>query len=152
MVTVEGMSVMSVMSLDAASISARCCVRQTYLKPKLNRCRNEENDAPNFTEAWTGGDCQADASVLRRRAWFDAHPDETEYIRDFAPGEFPAEELPVPPPGFTYATRVTVIIRNEHGAVGRYRELMMVSSDWEALKNLPEEWKRRNDLRFCGWK
>ena len=35
------------------------------------------------------------------RAWFDAHPDETEYIRDFAPGEFPAEELPVLPPGFT---------------------------------------------------
>ena len=86
------------------------------------------------------------------RAWFDAHPDETEYIRDFAPGEFPAEELPVPPPGFTYATRVTVIVRNEHGAVGRYRELMMVSNDWEALKNLPEEWKRRDDLRFCGWK
>ena len=86
------------------------------------------------------------------RAWFDAHPDETEYIRDFAPGEFPAEELPVLPPGFTYATRVTVIIRNEHGAVGRYRELMMVSNDREALKNLPEEWKRRDDLRFCGWK
>src|SRR6516162_10603050 len=66
MVTVEGMSVMSVMSLDAASISARCCARQTYLKPELNRCRNEENDAPNFTEAWTGGDCQAGASVLLR--------------------------------------------------------------------------------------
>jgi hypothetical protein len=86
------------------------------------------------------------------RAWFDAHPDETEYIRDFAPGEFPAEELPVLPPGFTYATRVTVLIRNEHGAVGRYRELMMVSNDREALENLPEEWKRRDDLRFCGWK
>jgi hypothetical protein len=47
---------------------------------------------------------------------------------------------------------VTVLIRNEQGAVGRYRELMMVSNDWEALKNLPEEWKRRDDLRFCGWK
>jgi hypothetical protein len=86
------------------------------------------------------------------RAWFDAHPDETEYIRDFAPGEFPAKELPALPPGFSYATRVTVIVRNEHGAVGRYRELMMVSDDREALENLPEEWKRRDDLRFCGWK
>jgi hypothetical protein len=86
------------------------------------------------------------------RAWFDAHPDETEYIRDFAPGEFLAEELPALPPGFTYATRVTVIIRNEKGAVGRYRQLMMVSSDLEALKNLPEEWKRQDGPRFCSWK
>jgi hypothetical protein len=61
------------------------------------------------------------------RAWFDAHPEENEYIRDFVPGEFPARELPVAPPGFTYATLVTVIARDKEGrAIGRRRNLMAV--------------------------
>jgi hypothetical protein len=47
---------------------------------------------------------------------------------------------------------VTVIIRNEHGAVGRYRQLMMVSNDREALENLPEEWKRRVSVNCWGFR
>jgi hypothetical protein len=61
------------------------------------------------------------------RAWFDAHPGEDEYIRDFVPGEFKAKELPPIPPGFRYATRVTVHTRNQCGAaIVRSRTLMAI--------------------------
>ena len=55
------------------------------------------------------------------------HPDDNEYIREFVPGEFGALELPEIPPGFRYATVVSVMHRDEHGAAdGRYRSLMAV--------------------------
>lgn len=50
------------------------------------------------------------------RTWFDAHPDENDYIREFVPGEFLAMELPAIPPGWSYATHVVVIQRNKNGA------------------------------------
>jgi len=61
------------------------------------------------------------------RAWFDANPGENEYIREFVPGEFGAAELPSIPPGFRYATHVSVMVRDASGAaVGRSRRLMAV--------------------------
>ena len=68
-----------------------------------------------------------DEAVQADRDWFAAHPDEDEYIREFAPGEFGAEKLPEIPPGFRYATHVSVFKRINGLAVGRYRQLMAVS-------------------------
>jgi len=44
----------------------------------------------------------ADPSLVAAadRAWFDAHPGENSYIREFVPGEFSAKELPPIPAGF----------------------------------------------------
>jgi hypothetical protein len=52
-----------------------------------------------------------DEAVAADRQYFDEHPDEEEYIREFVPGEFGAAELPEVPPGFRYATIVTVMLR-----------------------------------------
>jgi hypothetical protein len=41
-----------------------------------------------------------DEAVAGDRKYFDEHPDENEYIREFVPGEFGAAELPGIPPGF----------------------------------------------------
>ena len=60
------------------------------------------------------------------RLWFAEHPDEDEYIRELCPGEFGAAELPDIPPGFRYATLVTVIHRTEGVADGRYRRMVAV--------------------------
>ena len=35
-----------------------------------------------------------DEAVAADRKYFDEHPDEDEYIREFVPGEFGADELP----------------------------------------------------------
>jgi hypothetical protein len=63
--------------------------------------------------------CEAD------RRYFDEHPDENEYIREFVPGEFGAMELPEIPDGFCYATYVERMYR-EGQPVGRWRRLMAV--------------------------
>jgi hypothetical protein len=68
-----------------------------------------------------------DEAVEADRAYFEAHPEEDEYIREFVPGEFPASELPEIPPGFRYVTHVSVIHRTDGRADGRYRRLMAVS-------------------------
>ena len=39
----------------------------------------------------------ADEAVAADRRYFDEHPDEEGYIRDFVPGEFGAAELPETP-------------------------------------------------------
>ena len=72
-------------------------------------------------------------AVQADREWFAAHPDQDEYIREFAPGEFGAEELPEIPPGFRYATHVSVFKRIDGLAVGRYRQLMTVCDDKRVL-------------------
>jgi hypothetical protein len=68
-----------------------------------------------------------DEAVAADRRYFDEHPDEDEYIREFVPGEFGAAELPEIPPGFRYATVVSVMLRVKGQPVGRYRNLMMIS-------------------------
>jgi hypothetical protein len=69
------------------------------------------------------------------RRYFAEHPDEDEYIREFVPGEFGKAELPPIPPGFRYATIVTVIHRDENGvADGRYCHLMAVCEGKELGK------------------
>jgi hypothetical protein len=74
-----------------------------------------------------------DEAVQADREWFAAHPDQDEYIREFAPGEFGAEELPEIPSGFRYATHVSVFKRIDGLAVGRYRQLMAVCHDKRVL-------------------
>lgn len=59
-----------------------------------------------------------------------------EYIREFCPGEFGAGELPEIPPGFRYATHVSVFKRIEGVAVGRYRRAMAVCGDKNVLLEL----------------
>jgi hypothetical protein len=64
------------------------------------------------------------------RRWFDEHPDEDQYIREFCSGEFGKMELPVIPPGFRYATMVSVIHRDETGVADRrHRHLLAVCED-----------------------
>jgi hypothetical protein len=67
-----------------------------------------------------------DEAVVADRQYFNEHPDEDEYIREFVPGEFGAAELPEILPGFRYATHVEVTLRVNGEPVGRYRRLMMV--------------------------
>jgi len=76
-----------------------------------------------------------EAAIAADRRYFDEHPEENEYIREFVPGEFPAAELPPIPPGFRYATIVSVTIRDENGAaVGRWRNLMAVEEPRACLR------------------
>jgi hypothetical protein len=63
--------------------------------------------------------CEAD------RLYFEAHPDEWDYIRDFVPGEFGPRELPEIPPGFRYAT-VVHALRCDGRQIGRTRKLMAI--------------------------
>jgi hypothetical protein len=70
-----------------------------------------------------------DEAVEADRRYFDVHPDENEYIRDFVPGEFGKAELPEIPDGFRFATHVSVKLRGDREPVGRYRRLMMVCDD-----------------------
>jgi hypothetical protein len=67
-----------------------------------------------------------DEAVAADRRYFDEHPDEDEYIREFVPGEFGAAELPEIPLGFRYATHVSVMMRVNGEPAGRYRNLMMI--------------------------
>jgi hypothetical protein len=68
-----------------------------------------------------------DEVVEADRRYFDAHPEEDEYIREFIPGEFGKAELPEIPDGFRYATHVSVFHREGGEPVGRYRQLMAVA-------------------------
>jgi hypothetical protein len=76
-----------------------------------------------------------DEAVAADRKYFDEHPDEDEYVREFVPGEFGAAELPEIPEGFRYATHVEVTLRVRGEPVGRYRSLMAVC-EGEDLKRL----------------
>jgi hypothetical protein len=76
-----------------------------------------------------------DQAVAADRRYFDEHPDEDEYIREFVPGEFGAAELPEIPEGFRYATHVEVTLRVDGQPVGRYRSLMTICEGQE-LKRL----------------
>jgi hypothetical protein len=67
-----------------------------------------------------------DEAVMADRAYFDANPDEDEYIREFVPGEFGDIEMPDIPEGFRYATHVSVRLRVRGEPVGRYRRLMAI--------------------------
>ena len=67
-----------------------------------------------------------DEAVAADRKYFDEHPDEREYIREFVPGEFGAIELPEIPSGFRYATHVEVTLRVDGQPIGRYRQLMAI--------------------------
>jgi hypothetical protein len=66
-----------------------------------------------------------DEAVAADRKYFDEHPDEDEYIREFVPGN----------PGFRYATHVAVTLRVHGHPVGRYRQLMTVC-EGEGLRRL----------------
>jgi hypothetical protein len=68
-----------------------------------------------------------DEAIAADRRYFDEYPGEREYIREFVPGEFGAVELPETPPGFRYATLVSVTLRVSGAAIGRHRNLIMVS-------------------------
>jgi hypothetical protein len=74
-----------------------------------------------------------DEAVKADRKYFDDHPDEDEYIREFVPGEFGKAELPEIPDGFRYATHVSVFHRENGEPVGRYRRLMAVLEGIGAL-------------------
>jgi hypothetical protein len=52
-----------------------------------------------------------DEAVAADRKYFDENSDEDEYIREFVPGEFGVVKLPEIPPGFRYATHVSVTLR-----------------------------------------
>jgi hypothetical protein len=56
-----------------------------------------------------------DEAVAADRKYFDEHPNEDEYVREFVPGEFAKAELPEIPEGFRYATHV------ESHATSRWR-------------------------------
>ena len=83
-----------------------------------------------------------DEAVAADRRYFDEHPDENEYIREFVPGEFGAMELPEIPEGFCYATHVSVFHREQGQPVGRWRRLMAVCEG--------EELKRRTKSLQTG--
>ena len=76
-----------------------------------------------------------DEAVAADRKYFDEHPDEDEYIREFVPGEFGKAELPEIPEGFRYATHVEVTLRVGGAPIGRYRSLMTIC-EGEELKRL----------------
>jgi hypothetical protein len=61
--------------------------------------------------------------------YFCDHPDEEQYIRQFVPGEFGKRELAPIPPGFRYATIVSVTLRVDGQPIGRLRELMAICED-----------------------
>ena len=67
-----------------------------------------------------------DEAVAADRKYFDEHPDDREYIREFVPGEFGAIELPEIPSCFRYATHVEVTLRVDGQPIGRYRQLMAI--------------------------
>jgi hypothetical protein len=67
-----------------------------------------------------------DEAVAADRRYFDENPDESEYIREFVPGEFGKIELPEIPEGFRYATHVGVNLRVDGQPIGRFRRLMAV--------------------------
>jgi hypothetical protein len=68
------------------------------------------------------------------RRYFAEHAEADEYIREFCPGEFGKMELPEIPPGFRYATHVSVIHRENGRALGRYRSLMALCDGKELGK------------------
>jgi hypothetical protein len=78
-----------------------------------------------------------DQAIAADRKYFNENPDEEEYIREFCPGEFGKAELPEIPPGFRYATHVSVLYR-DGVRVGRYRQLMTVceGDDLDDLKRV----------------
>jgi hypothetical protein len=79
---------------------------------------------------------QATAADFR---YFCEHPDQDQYIREFVPGEFSARQLPSIPPGFRYATLVSVQLRVEGEPVGRFRELIAVCDDAIELQQDEQE-------------
>jgi hypothetical protein len=81
-----------------------------------------------------------DQAVAADRKYFDEHPDEEEYIREFVPGEFGVAELPEIPPGFRYATHVSVMLRADGAPVGRYRRLMTVCEGIPDIVDGDDEW------------
>ena len=66
--------------------------------------------------------------------FFCEHPELDEYIREFCPGEFGECELPEIPPGFRYATHISVTLRVGGQPVGRYRQLMAICEDLNELE------------------
>lgn len=76
------------------------------------------------------------------RVWFEEHPSEDSYIRAFIPGEFPMQDLPPLPEGFVYATLVRILGRAADGRpLARFRDLLAVTDDEEAMQNLMEDRK-----------
>jgi hypothetical protein len=75
-----------------------------------------------------------DQAVEADRKYFDEHPDQDEYIREFVPGEFGKADLPDILPGFRFATHVSVTLRVSGQPVGRYRQLMVVCDDLKAMR------------------
>jgi hypothetical protein len=70
------------------------------------------------------------------RKFFAENPDIDEYIREFCLGEFGKAELPDISDGgagWRYATHVSVFHRETGEAVGRYRRLMVICEDPQAL-------------------
>jgi hypothetical protein len=57
-----------------------------------------------------------DDAVAADRAYFESHPNQDEYVREFCPGEFGKAELPEIPDGFRYVTHVSVTLRRRSGA------------------------------------
>jgi hypothetical protein len=82
-----------------------------------------------ITRSETPPFASVDEAVADDRAWFEAHPDEDERIREFVPGEFGKAELPPVPDGWRYATHVQVVMRVDGAPDGRARRLMVVLDD-----------------------
>ena len=77
--------------------------------------------------------------------YFCDHPEEEQYIRQFVPGEFGKKELAPIPPGFRYATIVSVTLRVDGQPVGRLGELMAICEDMNGLGLV----RRSRWCRYC---
>jgi hypothetical protein len=81
-----------------------------------------------------------DEALAADRAYFEAHPDQDAYIREFVPGEFGKAHLPAIPNGFRYATHVAVMLRVAGEPIGRYRRLMMICEEGPDPSQSQECW------------
>src|SRR6516162_148113 len=72
---------------------------------------------------------RSERASVADRAYFDAHPGESTYVREFLSGELPGE-LPPIPHGMRYAVRVDVVHRDESGAaVARKRQVIALGKN-----------------------
>ena len=91
--------------------------------------QSESSTEPHFASVSRSAELalnDVEQAIEADRHWFAEHPDADEYIREFCPGEFGTAELPEIPPGYRYATLVTVIHRTDGVADGRHRRMIAV--------------------------
>jgi hypothetical protein len=100
---------------------------------ELPRIPTYPHPSPISRVGETSATLTADQATEADFQYFCDHPDEEQYIRQFVPGEFGKEELAPIPPGFRYATIVSVTLRVDGQSVGRLRELMAICEDVNEL-------------------